>query len=423
MAGVEPFKALHYDLAKAGSFGDVTAPPYDVIDDAMRAELASRSPYNVVDLDLPRDPDGGDPYEHAAKLLGEWKADGALIDDGEPAIWALSQDYTAPDGSTMTRRGFLARVRLAEYGEGVRPHERTQPGPKEDRLRLTRATRHNMSPIFSLHPGDAWRHIEPALDGEPWGETTDADGTVHRVWRVGDPAVHEAIAAELADGELLIADGHHRYETALTYAREVGGEGTSTRRPHNYVLMALVSLEDPGLTVFATHRLLKGLGSEQQEAIRDAAMASFDLVEVPEDELVPDPEEPAVSFGYMDSHHMKPWRLRLNDSGAAQLDEILAGRSEAYRRLDAAALEELFLKRAVGLSADDIAAKKGLGYTPNTETAMDWLTNKTYDAAFFLRPTPVEQVREVAAAGETMPPKSTYFFPKLLTGIVFNPLT
>ena len=418
MAGVEPFKALHFDLAKAGSLGDVTAPPYDVIDAALRAELASRSPYNVVELDLPRDPEGGDPYEHAAKLLGEWKADGALVDDDEPAIWALSQDYTAPDGSTMTRRGFLARVRLAEYGEGVRPHERTQPGPKEDRLRLTRATKHNMSPIFSLHPGDAWRHIEPALGGEPWGETTDADGTVHRVWRVGDPAVHEAIAAELADGELLIADGHHRYETALTYAREVGDEG-----PHNYVLMALVSLEDPGLTVFATHRLLKGLDSDQQEAIRDAAMASFDLVEVPEDELVPDPEEPAVSFGYMDSHHMKPWRLRLNDDGAAQLDEILAGRSEAYRRLDAAALEELFLKRAVGLSADDIAAKKSLGYTPSTETAMEWLTSKTYDAAFFLRPTPVEQVREVAAAGETMPPKSTYFFPKLLTGIVFNPLT
>ncbi len=418
MAGVEPIKALHYDLAKAGAFGDVTAPPYDVIDDAMRAELASRSPYNVVELDLPRDPSGGDPYQHAAMLLDEWKADGALVGDDEPAIWALSQDYTAPDGSTMTRRGFLARVRLAEYGEGVRPHERTQPGPKEDRLRLTRATKHNMSPIFSLHPGDAWRHIEPALGGEPWGETTDTDGTVHRVWRVGDLAVHEAIAAELADGELLIADGHHRYETALTYAREVGDEG-----PQNYVLMALVSLEDPGLTVFATHRLLKGLDSDQQEAIRDAATASFDLVEVPEDELVPDPEEPAVSFGYMDSHHMKPWRLRLNDDGAAQLDEILAGRSEAYRRLDAAALEELFLKRAVGLSADDIAAKKSLGYTPSTETGMEWLTSKTYDAAFFLRPTPVEQVREVAAANETMPPKSTYFFPKLLTGIVFNPLT
>ena len=418
MAGVEPFNALHYDLGKVGQLGDVAAPPYDVIDDAMRAELSSRSPHSIVELDLPRDPGGGDPYEHAAKLLAEWKDDGALVDDDAPAIWALTQDYTAPDGRTMTRRGFLARVKLAEYGEGVRPHERTQPGPKEDRLRLTRATKHNMSPIFSLHPGDAWQHIEPALGGDPWGETTDPDGTVHRVWRVGDPAVHDAIASELADGELLIADGHHRYETAMTYAREVGGEG-----PHNYVLMALVSLEDPGLTVFATHRMLKGLGREQQEAIRDAAMSSFEISEVGDDEIVPGPDEPPVSFGYMDSHHMAPRRLRLTDEGAAKLDEVLAGRSEAYRRLDAAALEELFLKEAVGMSADDIAAKKGIGYTPSTEDAVAKLKAKEYDAAFFLRPTPVDQVRAVAAAGETMPPKSTYFFPKLLTGIVMNPLT
>ncbi len=421
MAGVEPFKALHYDLSKVGSLGDVAAPPYDVIDDAMRAELSSRSDHNIVELDLPRDPGGGDSYEHAAKLLADWKADGALVDDGEPAIWALTQDYTSPTGETKTRRGFLARVKLAEYGEGVRPHERTQPGPKEDRLRLTRATGHNMSPIFSLHPGDVWQHIEPAIEGGPWGETTDPDGTIHKVWRVGDPAVHEAIASELSDGELLIADGHHRYETALTYAREVGGD-LSADEPHNYVLMALVSLEDPGLTVFATHRMLKGLSKEQQEAIRDAALQSFELIEVPEDELVPDPEEPPVSFGYMDSHHMKPFRLRLNDAGAAKLDEILDGRSDAYRRLDAAALEELFLKEAVGLSADDIAAKKGLGYTPSTEQALAKLTAGEYDATFFLRPTPVDQVRAVAGAGETMPPKSTYFFPKLLTGIVMNPL-
>jgi uncharacterized protein (DUF1015 family) len=418
MAGVEPFKALHYDLSKVGSLADVAAPPYDVIDDAQRAELASRSPYNVVELDLPRDPAGGDPYEHAGELLAEWKSDGALVDDGEPAIWALSQDYTAPDGRRMTRRGFLARVRLAEYGEGVRPHERTQPGPKEDRLRLTRATKHNMSPIFSLHPGDAWQHIEPALGGDPWDEVTDADGTTHRVWRVADAAVHEAIASELADGELLIADGHHRYETALTYAREIGGDG-----PHNYVLMALVSLEDPGLTVFATHRMLKDLGQSEQEAIRDAALSSFELTELDStDDLVPEPDEPPVSFGYMDSHHGKPFRLRLKPEGEAALDEILADRSPAYRRLDAAALEELFLKNAVGLTPDDIAAKKGLGYTPDAASAVAKLAAKEYDAAFFLRPTPVEQVREVADAGETMPPKSTYFFPKLLTGIVFNPL-
>jgi uncharacterized protein (DUF1015 family) len=417
VAEVRPIQALHYDLAKVGALADVAAPPYDVIDDDQRAELVARSEHNVVELDLPRDPGGGDPYEHSARLLGEWIENGVLTRDPEPAIWALEQDYTAPDGSRLTRRGFLARVRLAPYGEGIRPHERTQPGPKEDRLRLTRATRHNLSPIFALHPGNAWQHLQPAVGGDPWGEVTDCDGTTHRVWRVGDPAVHEAVAAEIAPGELLIADGHHRYETALAYRRELGEGGAA-----DYVLMALVSLEDAGLTVFATHRLLKDVGPKQQEAIRDAASAGFDLEEVPDDQLVPGPDEPPVSIGYMDAHHMKPWRMRLNAAGEAALDEALVRRSDAYRRLDAAALEELFLKAAVGLSTDDIAAKKGLGYTPSAEEAVASLREGRYDACFFLRPTPVEQVRAVAAAGETMPPKSTYFFPKLLTGIVFNPL-
>jgi uncharacterized protein (DUF1015 family) len=417
VAGVEPLKALHYDLGAVGALEDVVAPPYDVIDDEQRAQLIGRSARNVVELDLPRDPDGGDPYEHAATLLERWKEDGTLVEDDEPALWALSQEYTAPGRRRLTRRGFLARVRLAPYGEGIRPHERTQPGPKEDRLRLTRATRHNLSPIFSLYPGDAWPLIEPALGDEPWGEASDADGTVNRVWRVGDPEIHRAVAAGLEDAELLIADGHHRYETALAYQREAGGSGG-----HDYVLMALVSLEDPGLTVFATHRLLNGLGPDAQERIRDAAKAGFELEQVAEDGLVPGPDEPPVSFGYIDSHHLQPWRLRLNDPGRAQLEKILADRSEAYRSLDAAALEELFLKQAIGLSAEDIAAKKGLGYTPSADRALAQLKAKEYDAGFFLRPTPVEQVRAVAAAGETMPPKSTYFFPKLLTGIVMNPL-
>ena len=420
MAGVRPFNALHYDLEEVGGLERVVAPPYDVIDDSRRSELAGRSPYNVVELDLPRDPGGGDPYAHAANLLGRWKADGALVDDPGPALWALTQDYTAPDGRQMTRRGFLARVKLAPYGEGVRPHERTQPGPKEDRLRLTRATRHNLSPIFSLAPGDAWPILEPALGRDPRGEVTDAEGTTHRVWRVGDPEVHAAVGAELADGELLIADGHHRYETALPYAREVGGD-LSADVPHNHVLMALVSLEDPGLTVFATPRLLGELTRDQREGIREAAKERFELSEVSEADIVPSPDDPPGSFGYMDAHHLQPWRLVPKSQQV--LDDALTGGSDAYRRLDAAALEAIFLKGAVGLSAEDIAAKKQLAYTPSADEAVARLKAKQADAAFFLRPTPVEQVREVAAAGETMPPKSTYFFPKLLTGIVFNPLS
>jgi uncharacterized protein (DUF1015 family) len=418
VAEVSPIQAVHYDLGKVGSLADVVAPPYDVIDDELRAELAARSPYNVVELDLPRDPGGGDPYRHAADLLKEWTDQGVLTRDPDPTIWALEQDYTTPDGSRLTRRGLLARVRLAPYGEGIRPHERTQPGPKEDRLRLTRATRNNLSPIFALHPGDAWRHLEPALGGDPWGEVTDGDATTHRVWRIDGRVVQDEIAAELAPGELLIADGHHRYETSLAYQREVGEGG-----PADYVLMALVSLDDPGLTVFPTHRLISGLADDpaKQEALATGLKDLFDVEEVPTDQLDPAGIEGVGVFGYIDSGFKRGVRLRLRDT--ARLEETLADRSAAYRHLDAVILEELVLKGILGMSTDDVAAKRGIGYTPSIQDALAKLDARDYQAAFLLRPTPVEQVREVAAAGETMPPKSTYFFPKLLTGLVFNPLT
>jgi uncharacterized protein (DUF1015 family) len=416
VAEVRPIQALHYDPDRV-SLPAVVAPPYDVIDDPQRADLVSRSEHNVVELDLPRDPDGGDAYEHAARLLESWTAEGVLTRDSEPAIWALEQDYTSPDGSRLTRRGFLARVHLAPYGEGIRPHERTQPGPKEDRLRLTRTTRHNLSPIFALHPGDAWRHLEPAVGADPWGQVTDGDDTTHRVWRIADPAIHEAIAAELEPGELLIADGHHRYETSLAYQREVGEGG-----PADYVLMALVSLEDPGLTVFPTHRLISGLADDpaRQEALGSGLKELFEVEEVPTDQLDPGGSDGVGVFGYIDSHFKQGFRLRLKDT--TRLDEVLADRSDAYRTLDAAILEELVLKGILGMSTEDIAAKRGIGYTPSIDQVLAKLDAGDYQAAFLLRPTPVDQVRAVAEEGETMPPKSTYFFPKLLTGIVFNPL-
>jgi uncharacterized protein (DUF1015 family) len=417
VAEVLPLHAVHYDLGRVGSLADVVAPPYDVIDDRQRAELAARSPYNVVELDLPQGSEGGDPYEHAGALLEQWSDEGVLTRDTEPTIWALEQDYDTPDGSRLSRRGFLARVRLAPYGEGIRPHERTQPGPKEDRLRLTRATRHNLSPIFALHPGDAWRHLAHALGGDPLGEVTDGDGTIHRIWRIDDPAVHAAIAGELAPGELLIADGHHRYETSLAYQREVGEGG-----PADFVLMALVSLEDPGLTVFPTHRLISGLADDpaRQEGLGTGLRELFDVEEVPTDDLDPAGAEGVGVYGYIDSHLRRGFRLRLRET--ARLEEALADRSDAYRRLDAAILEELVLKGILGMRTEDIAAKRGIGYTPSIDDALAKLDAGDYQVAFLLRPTPVAQVREVAAAGETMPPKSTYFFPKLLTGLVFNPL-
>jgi uncharacterized protein (DUF1015 family) len=416
MAEIEPLRALHYDLAKTGGLQDVVAPPYDVIDAEQRVELGARSPYNVVRIDLPQ---GEHPYEHAAEELAAWQAEGVIVRDDQPALWVLAQDYTGPDARARTRRGFLARVRVEEYGAGrIRPHERTHPGPKEDRLRLTRATRANLSPIFSLFSdpgGGAWGALEPATSGPPWGETTDDDGTVNQLWRVADPSAIAAVKDAVAGAELLIADGHHRYETARVYADEVGGEGA-----HRYVLMCLVALQDPGLTVFPTHRLVRGLRPDQHEALATALRRAFEIEPVTDTSaLAPRPGD-RIRMGYIDSHFRKPFMLTLKDQQIA--DEALPGRSQAYRRLDTAVLEALILKGTLGMTDEDIDHLAGLGYARDFEQALALVNDAEYDAAFFMAPTPVEHVQEVAAAGESMPPKSTYFFPKVPTGLVFNPL-
>ena len=416
MAEVRPLRALRFNPAAVGSLGDVIAPPYDVIGPERRRQLIARSPFNVVELDLPEGPGGADPYEHAAETLEEWTLQGILVAEREPALWALQQGFTGPDGARRTRRGILCRVRLSEYGPGlVRPHERTQPGPKEDRLRLTRATRHNLSPIFSLHEPDAWRHVEPHLPKKPWAEARDDEGIVNQVWRITDPAVHAAVTDELAAVELLIADGHHRYETARTYAEEVGGEGE-----HRFTLMSLTSLADPGLAVFGYHRILTDLADpERQERLGAVAREHFEVEEVPLERLDPAAEPGVGVFGYLEAGGGRGLRLRLRDPRA--VDAALAGRSEAYRRLDAAILEALLLRGALGMSEEDIEAKRGIVYTASADEAIAILRAGAH-AAFVLRPTPVEQVREVAAAGETMPPKSTYFYPKLPSGLLFSPL-
>ena len=418
MAEIQPLRALHYDTSLVGPLADVVAPPYDVIDASQRAQLIARSPFNVVAIDLPLgDPD---PYAHARELFESWQLQGALARDREPALWAHTQDYTGPDGQRLTRRGFFCRVRIESYGAGrVRPHERTHPGPKEDRLRLTRATRANISPIFSLYSDprqSAWEALAPATEQAPWGEVTDDDGTRHRLWRVSDPAAIAAVQEATRDAELLIADGHHRYETMQAYADEVGGEGD-----HRYILMCLVAMEDPGLTVFPTHRVVRGLDDARREALAEALARDFERSEVSREELAPPPGRGPLQLGYIDGRTQRPLRLTLKDQAIA--DATLSGHSQAYRELDTAVLEALLLKGALGLSDDDIAHFNGLFYARDTAEALAMVSAGEYEAAFVMRPTPVEQVREVAAAGENMPPKSTYFFPKLLTGLLFNPLS
>jgi uncharacterized protein (DUF1015 family) len=406
MADIAPFKALHYDLDRVGGLQDVVAPPYDVIDAPQRAELLTRSPYNVVEIDLPQS--GGDPYAHAAAVFETWRREGVLVRDDDPALWALEQDYTGPDGRRRTRHGFFARVKVEDYGPGrIRPHERTHPGPKEDRLRLTRATHANLSPIFSLYDdpaGAAWGALAPHLETAPWAEVTDEDGTVHRLWRVTDPAAHAAVQEALAPAELLIADGHHRYETARVHQAE-GGAG--------HVLMCLVALQDPGLTVFPTHRLLTRI--DDRDALRETIERDFEVA--PADALEPAGDGP-VRMGYLDAHHRRPLMLTLRDP--AIVAAALPDKPEPYRQLDTAVLEALVLHGALGMSEDDISHLDGLDYARDTEQARERVEAGTAQAAFFMRATPVSQVRDVAAAGESMPPKSTYFFPKVLTGMVFN---
>jgi uncharacterized protein (DUF1015 family) len=417
MAEIEPLRALHYDLEKTGGLQDVVAPPYDVIDADQRATLEARSPYNVVRIDLPRA--DGDPYARAAELWAAWQAERVVVGDEQPALWPLEQDYTGPDGLARTRRGFLARVRVEDYGPGrIRPHERTHPGPREDRLRLTRATRANLSPIFSLFSdpaGAAWDALARSTDQPAWAQTTDDDGAGNRLWRVADPTAIEAVRQALEGTELLIADGHHRYETARAYAEEVGGEGA-----HRYVLMCLVALEDPGLTVFPTHRLVRGLRPDQREALAAAIRRDFEIEPLDDcTALAPEPGD-GVRIGYVDSHFRRPFMLTLKDPATA--DAAMPEHAEPYRQLDTAVLEALILKGALGMTDENIDHLEGLGYARDHHQALEQVKSARYDAAFLMAPTPIERVQAVAAAGESMPPKSTYFYPKVPTGLLFNSL-
>jgi uncharacterized protein (DUF1015 family) len=418
MADVQPLRALHYDVGKAGAALDrLISPPYDVIDARKRAELVARSPHNAVAIDLP---EGPDRYRKAGELLEEWKRGGVLARDPEPAIWALTQAYVGPDGAERVRSGFFARVRLTDYGPGrVRPHERTHPAAKQDRLMLMRATRANLSPIFALYADAdqrAWSALASTSD-PPWGEAEDDDGTRHRLWRITDQAAIETVHESLANSELLIADGHHRYETARTYAEEVGGEGD-----HSYVLMYLVSLLDPGLEIFATHRLVKGVDAAGRERLEQMLERNFRARRVEPAELAPPPvgNGSLPVYGFIDRENGRALRLELASADPAE--RALASHEATYRQLDTAVLEKLVLEQALGMSEDDISHQRGLGYTQSTEEALSLVESGEYELAFLLRPTPVEQVKAIAEAGETMPPKSTYFYPKVPSGLIFNPL-
>jgi uncharacterized protein (DUF1015 family) len=357
MAEVKPFSALRYDTGRAGPLEDLVAPPYDVIGPAERKEYLARSPYNVVHLTLP------DSEEEAGRNLRSWRESGILATE-EPAFWALSQDYVGPDGVARTRTGLVVSLGIEPYENGtVLPHERTHRGPKEGRLRLLRATRMQLEPIFLLYEGQAPFAVPDRLP------ELDVEGT--RLWRLEDGGIGDAFA----DRRLLIADGHHRYETALAYHEEMGTPASG------YMMVVLVSLEDPGLTIFPTHRVFREpppelLAGEKRD----------------------DPESALEELG-----RVEPGRAAVVVyDGSTEL--AVDGTGE----LDVQLVDRL--------------GQEGLSYTADWREAVRAVDEGEAAVAVLMRPTRIEDVFEVAARGETMPPKSTYFYPKLVSGLLFHPL-
>ena len=364
---LKPFRALRYDEAAAGPLDDLVAPPYDVITSEGLETLLARSPANVVRLVRPDDP------EDAARVLAEWRARGVLVREERPAVWLLEESYTGPDGVPRARRGVVARVRVGPYGDGVvLPHEDTFTAPKEARLRLLRATGVKPSPIFLLHHGPS-----PEPKDEPPTLQAELDGVVSRLWRMDEPEAIERILAGIV-GPLLIADGHHRYETALRYHEEEGTEETA------YVLAVLVATRDEGLEIFPTHRLTAGAVPQLNGGLRQTPLAAA--------------SEAAGALAGVGHDH--PAFVLLRPDGAS----LVEGSEHA---LDTALVDSLPLSE--------------VAYTASAAEAERAVTSGEATAAFLVRPPTVEQVEEFARAGVRMPPKSTYFFPKLTSGLLISP--
>ena len=372
---VKPFRALRYDVREAGPLEDLVAPPYDVITPETRERLLGASPYNCVRLIR--------PYEsaQAADTFRAWQEGRILVREERPAVWLVEDEFVGPDGVARTRRGLAARVRLHPYSDGiVLPHERTFPGPKEARLQLLRAVRAKLSPIFLLHDGPS-----PELDAaRPPDLHATLVGATTRAWRVDDPTAIDAATAAIR-GRLVIADGHHRYETALRFHEEEGGEETA------FVMAVLVSRHDPGLVVYPTHRLVRGALPELDGRFRvttvpgGAAEAAERLARVPRD-------RPAFVL------------VRREEALLAEVDPAPAG---PVARLDTAAVDGLALEN--------------VGFTASVAEAERAVATGEAAAALLVRPPTIEQIEAVALSGERMPPKTTYFFPKLTSGLLFSP--
>ncbi|HUU31376.1 MAG TPA: DUF1015 domain-containing protein [Phycisphaerae bacterium] len=437
MATIRPFRALRYNTRDPLSVALVTAPPYDCISPQEQDDLYRLHPHNIVRLilgkEFPGDDDRNNRYTRAADLLKKWQAAAILARDADPAIYFYQQEFLL-EGRSYLREGFLARLGLEPFGSGrVFPHEETMPGPKADRLKLMRATGANLSPIFGLFPDPKnavtalfHEHKAKLSKCDPIAQTVDGDGVVHRLFACTDSAFFRRIAEAMADRSIFIADGHHRYETALAYRDELkaAGESVGPDHPASSVLALFVSMHHPGLVILPTHRILSGLKDLAVDRLLAAAQDHFTWQEFKGAEATSPrladhlAQARGHAFGLWVRGTQSAFLLTLKDPKI--MDRLAADHSKAWRSLDVAVLERVLLKEVLPQAAD--VAPLRLSYAHLAQEAFDAVHEDSADAAFILRPLPIESLQAVVAEGERMPTKSTYFYPKAISGLVINPL-
>lgn len=444
MAEIVPFRALRYNPRFVPDLKLVVAPPYDVISPEAQERYHARHPHNVVRLILSKEGEAGTPdrdrYARAARTFAAWQAEGILARDPQPGIYVSEQEFSLGAEHRLRRRGFMALVRLARYEEKiVFPHERTFAKYREDRLRLMRACPANLDPVFGFYPGpdDPIRAIlDRCMEADPRVQLVDEDGIGHRMWILREPAGVAELARAFRDRPIIIADGHHRYETALSFRDERGGQGPRSAgsgpgRLHDFVLMYLVSAEDPGLVILPTHRVIRQRPALARDDLRRALERHFRL------EVFPlDPGNPVLSLriALADIHRRRREAVAfgLYAGGAEVLlleladatvgrDLVAAGHSPEFARLDVAVLHRVVIEKILGIQPTG-QADDSIQYTRDEGQALAAVASGEAHLALFQNPPRVAQVQAVALAGERMPQKSTFFYPKVLSGLVINPL-
>ena len=448
MAFIAPLKGVHFNPQKVGKLDEVVTPPYDVISTNVIDSYRNRNPYNMIRLDIVKNPGAGDAsaarYQEAADLFQQWLDEEALVRDSEPGIYLYHTEYSHPSGKRLTRKGFVCLVGLAEFAEGVvKPHEQTFDTVIADRLRLTAACKAQFSQIFSLYsdPHNDVLTLLEQQEREPVGSVTDADGCVHSLWRVINQDVIKDVQRQFLDKSLYIADGHHRYTTALAYrkmVREAIGS-LPANSPANHIMMYLCPMEDPGLSVLPTHRLLRWPGKMETTELLSRLDHYFHCEEIAggkQEELLTEvlarmdaleqqsPEKSSSTFGVYHPTEDRCFLLSLKQEAR----NVLAGRPEPLRELDVVVLSDIIMDKALGLDHHRCEQENLVGYYSNADEALDVAVkesasnDKSTSLLFVMNPTRVGQVRNVADHKLIMPHKSTYFYPKIMTGLLFNQL-